>query len=185
MHNITLGMIQALIQLIFTPEAAWRNLFNDAERQHYLLPMLVYPLLFIAALSAFIPYWYGYVPISLAVKEAILTLLKYSACMLSATIAFVYLARYYFTSDTDKKRLHIFVGYTFVIWLLTLIVGNILPSRFAFVQFAPIYIIWIVYQARDFLKIPAENIFSYTVVSSVVFLGLPFIWDKIFGLILR
>lgn len=185
MHNNTTNMIRALLQIIFTPETAWRNLSNDAERQYYLLPMLVYPLLIITALSAFIPYCYNYIQLSVAVKDAILTLLKYSACLLTAYIAFIYLAKYYFTSDTDKKHLHLYVGYTFTIWFMTVILGNILPSRFAFIQFAPMYIIWVVYQARDFLKIPTENIFSYTVVSSVLFIGLPFLWDKIFGIILQ
>lgn len=178
-------MLQALIHIIFAPERAWKDLSDEPYCRAGLLPMLVYPLLLLTALSAFVPYAYGYIPFSDAVRDAVVTLLKYSACMLSAWIAFFYLARYYFRSDDDKKNIHLFVGYTFIIWLLSVLVGNLLPSRFAFVQFAPMYIIWIVFQARDFLKIPADNIFSYTVVTSVLFLGLPFLWDNIFGIILQ
>lgn len=178
-------MIGALTQLIFIPHKAWRILADDEVRRYYLLPMLVYPLLVVTALSAFVPYFYGFIELSVAVKAAILTLLKFAACLLSAWITLIYVARYYFASYCDKGSLHLFAGYTFTIWLLTTLVGNLLPAPFAFVQFAPMYIIWVVYQARDFLKIPDENIFSYTVISSVIFLGLPFLWDKIFGIILQ
>lgn len=181
----TASMIQALIQILFFPNAAWRNLAADKRRQFYILPMLVLPLLILASLSTFIPYFYQYITLSQATKEALLTLFKYSASMLSATLSFYYLARYNFSTKIEKNKLYIFVGYTFVIWFLTIIVGNLLPSKFTFVQFAPMYIIWVVYQAREYLKIPSDTTLTYTVLSSMVIIGMPSVWGIILGSIIK
>ena len=178
-------MAYRLIQLIINPDKAWENIEKNPEQEQATLLLAVYPMLLITALSAFIHYWYGYVTYADAVKEALLILLKYIACLLSALSCVILLSRYNFIPPCSKKTAHTFAGYTFTISLLSVLIGNILPSSFTFVQFIPAYIIWVVYAARHYLKVPAENNFSFTIVNSAIFLLLPFVWDKIFGLILH
>lgn len=176
-------MISALIQLIFNPYKAWQELSNDTVREQYLPLLLVYPLLIITALSTYVHYWYGYTTLAEATREALITLLKFSACIVTAFVLMIKPGRKHFTTDYSKTQAHVFVTFTYTITLLSVLINNLLPSDFAFVQFMPVYIIWIVYQGRDYLKIPQESLFSYTVITSILLLGLPFAWDSIFDTI--
>ncbi|MBQ2980135.1 MAG: hypothetical protein IJE18_08530 [Bacteroidaceae bacterium] len=178
-------MIRALIQLIITPQKAWNELSRDIVRQQYLMWLLVYPLLIFTALSAYIHHWYGYTTVAEASQEALLTLLQYGACIMTTWILLTKLGPKYFAASYSNSEAHLYSGYVYTLTMLATLIGNILPSDFAFVQFLPMYSIWIVYQARQYMKIPQENIFSYTVITSVVILGLPFVWQKIFDLILH
>lgn len=178
-QNIS-DMIRALIQLIFNPYNAWQELSSDSIRERYLPLLLVYPLLIITALSTYVHYWYGYTSFAEATREALITLLKFSACIVTAFVLMIKPGRRHYTTNYSKTQAHVFVAYTYTITLLSALINNILPSDFAFIQFMPVYIIWIVFQGRDYLKIPQENIFSYTVITSIILLGLPFAWDSIF-----
>ena len=163
-------MVRALIQLIFTPRIAWEQLSTDAAREQFLMYLLVYPMLIL---------------IEEATQEALVTLLKYAACIISMWIIMVKPCRQYYAAEYSKSQAHIFVGYTYIISMLSVIINNLLPCDFAFVQFLPVYIIWVVFQGQTYLKIPQENVFSYTVITSVLFLGLPFVWDKVFDFIIQ
>ena len=176
-------MIRALIQLIINPYKAWQELSNNIVRQQYLPLLLVYPLLIITSLSSYVHYWYGYSTLPDATQEALLTFFKYAACIVSLLVLIVKPGRKHFAGDYSKSQAHVFVGYTYTITLLSVLINNLLPSDFTFIQFMPVYITWIVYQGRKFLNIPQENMFSYTVIISVLFLGLPFVWDSIFNTI--
>ena len=178
-------MVRALIQLIFTPRIAWEQLSADAAREQFLMYLLVYPMLILTALSAYVHHWYGYTTIEKATQEALVTLLKYAACIISMWIIMVKPCRQYYAAEYSKSQAHIFVGYTYIISMLSVIINNLLPCDFAFVQFLPVYIIWVVFQGQTYLKIPQENVFSYTVITSVLFLGLPFVWDKVFDFIIQ
>ena len=178
-------MIQALVQLVINPQQAWKHIEEDDTLRHYLLPMLVYPLLILMALSEYIPYWYNFIGFDDATRNVIVTFFKYAACIISTWIILSLISRYYFMAECSKSHIHTFVGYSFTISMLSVIIGNLLPSDFTFIQFMPMYIIWVAYQGRHFMHIPQENVFSYTVITSVLFVGMPFAWDKILGLILR
>lgn len=170
-------MIQALTQIIFSPRRAWEHLSENNTLQQYMLPLMVYPLIVLTALSTYIPYLYGYITFDIATKHATLVLLKYCGCMICAWGVLILLSRIYFMSECSKHELHLFTGYTLIFTMLSVIIGNILPSSFTFVQFMPAYTIWIVYQGRDFLRIPQENVFSFTVSTSSILIVLPFAWD--------
>lgn len=176
-------MIRALIQLIINPYKAWQELSNETVRQHYLPLLLVYPLLIITALSSYVHYWYNYTTLAEATQEALFTFFKFTASIVSAFVLMVKLGRKYYGSNYNKTQAHAFVTYTYTITLLSVLINNLLPSDFTFIQFIPAYITWIVFQARDFLKIPQESVFSYTVITSVLFIGLPYAWDSIFNII--
>lgn len=178
-------MIQALIQLLFSPRQAWEHVKQDDTLRHYLLPLLVYPLLIVTALSEYVPHWYGFIDLAEATRNAVVTFFKYTACIISAWIILVVISRHYFMSRCSKRDIHTFTGYAFTVSLLSVLIGNLLPSDFAFIQFLPMYIIWIAYQGREYMQIPEENVFSYTVITSVLLVGMPFAWDTILGLILR
>lgn len=170
-------MIQALTQIIFSPRRAWEHLSESTTLQQYILPLMVYPMILLAALSAFIPHWYGFIPIDVATKQATLTLLKYCGCLILSWGLLIVLSRIYFMNECSKHELHLFAGYTLTFTLVSVIINNILPSSFSFVQFMPAYTLWIVYQGRHFLRIPEENVFSFTVTASTILLVLPFAWD--------
>ncbi len=178
-------MIGALIQLIINPRKAWQDLTNDPVRQQYLPWLHVYPLLIITALSAYVHYWYGFTDLANATQEALITLIKYTACIISAFLLMVKFGRKQFAGKYSKSQAYLFVVYTYTITLLSTLINNLLPSDFTFVQFIPVYTTWIVYQGRDFLKIPQENVFNYTVIASVMILGLPFAWNRIFDIIIH
>jgi hypothetical protein len=176
-------MISALIQLIISPEKAWKELSHGIVRQQYLPLLLVYPMLIITALSAYVHYWYGYVSLAEATQEALTTILKYAACIITIFILLVKLGRKYYAAEYSKSQAHLFAGYIYTITLLSVLINNLLPSDFAFVQFMPLYIIWVVYQGREYLNIPSESTFSYTVITSVIFMALPYAWGTIFDII--
>ncbi len=178
-------MIQAQLQLLFMPEKAWQQLSEKPSRQTFLLPLLVYPLLILAALSVFIPYNYGYTTLPEAVKESVITFIKYLACIITAWSCISALSRHYYLSPCDNKKIHNFVGYCYTIQLLTIIVLNLLPSSFSFVEFAPLYTIWIIYKGKDYLEIPDESKFNFVLSASALMLGLPFVWTFILNIILH
>ncbi len=172
-------MIQAFSQIIISPRRAWEHLSENTTLQQYLLPLVVYPTIILTALSAYIPHFYGFITIDIATKNATLALLKYCGCVITAWVLLVLLSRTYFLNECNKHELHLFAGYSFIVTFLSVILGNILPSSFSYVQFIPAYTIWIVYQGRIFLRIPSENVFSYTVTTSTILIALPFMWDQI------
>ena len=128
-------MIRALIQLIMAPHKAWQELSHDTVRQQYLSILLVYPLLIITALSAYVHYCYGYITLAEATQEALVTFLKFAACIITIFILMVKLGCKYYTADYSKSQAHLFAGYTYTITLLSVLINNLLPSDFAFVQF--------------------------------------------------
>lgn len=172
-------MIQAFTQIIISPRRAWEHLSQSTTLQQYLLPLVVYPTILLTALSAYIPYFYGFILLEAATKQATLTLLKYSGCVITAWALLVLLSRTYFMNDCNKHELHLFAGYSFIVTFLSVIIGNILPSSFSYVQFIPAYTVWIVFQGRKFLRIPSENVFSFTVTTSTILIALPFMWNQI------
>ncbi len=178
-------MIKSLFQLVFAPRRAWQELSENTFRQHFLLPLLVYPMLIVTSLSAYIQYEYGYITFTEATHNAVLTFTKYFACIISAWSLLILLARHYFYAPCSKIAIHLFVGYTYIITMLATIINNMLPSTFAFIQFAPVYSIWVVFQGKDFMQVTAENTFNFVISASALFLGLPFIWEYILNLIVK
>lgn len=178
-------MIQALINIIIRPKKAWDRLSSDSYLQHFMPMLLVLPLLLIAALTSYCHYLYGFISAGEATKEAIITLMKMCSCILCGWVIIVLLGRYYYASQCNKRELYLFTCYAYTITLLSVIAGNILPSDFAFVQFAPMYIVWLVYQGREYIKVPEENTFSYIVTTSAVLVGMPYVWAKFFNILIH
>ena len=178
-------MIRTQILLLFAPERAWRELSEKPLRERLLVPLLLYPLLLLASLSVFVQYKYGHITFPEAVKWSVLTFIKYSACIVTAWITIALLSRHYYRSASDNRRIHTFVGYTMTIALLAFTVGNLLPSAFTFVEFAPFYMIWVTYKAKEYMQIPSENTFNFVISASMLLLGLPFVWDFILNYILH
>lgn len=178
-------MIQALINIIIRPKKALDRLSCDSYLQNFMPLLLVFPLLLLAALSSYCHHLYGFISAGEATKEAIITLMKMSSCILCGWVIIVLLGRYYYASQCNKRELFLFTSYAYTITLLSIIAGNILPSDFAFIQFAPMYIVWIVYQGRKYVKIPEENTFSYIVTTSAVLVGMPYVWEKFFNILLH
>lgn len=178
-------MIRTQILLLFLPERAWKELSNHPFRERLVLPLLVYPLLLLAALSIFVQYRYGYITFQEAVKQSVLAFIKYGSCIITAWALLVFLSKHYYHAAIGNRHIHIFAGYTFTVTLLAFIVGNLLPSTFTFVEFAPFYMIWIIYKAKDYMQIPPENTFNFVISASMLLLGLPFIWEMILNYILH
>lgn len=184
-HNRKETMLRTQFLLLFMPEKAWRELSEKPLRERLVLPLLVYPLLVLAALSVFIRYSYGYIDFPDAVKQSVVAFIKYTACIVTAWVALVFLSKHYYHSVSNRRHIRTFVGCTFTITLLAFIVGNLLPSTFTFVEFAPFYMIWVTYKAKDYMQIPPENTFNFVISASMALLGLPFIWDFIINYILH
>ncbi len=178
-------MIRALINIVRKPQEAWARLTIDSYLQHFMPLLLVLPLLLLATITAYLPYLYGFIDFSEASKDAVITFMKIGSCILCGWVIIVMLGRYYYASQCNKRELYLFTCYAHTITILTAIVGNILPSDFSFVQLIPMYLIWVVYEGRHYAKIPGENVFSYTVTTSAVMIGLPYIWESFFNILLH
>ena len=69
--------------------------------------------------------------------------------------------------------------------LLAAIVSNLLPCPFSFVEFAPMYMIWVIYKGKEFLHVAEEDTLNFVVTTSALLLGLPYIWNSILHMIVN
>ena len=177
--------MRAQFLLLFAPEKAWKELSENSIKQRYLLPLLVYPLLLLAAASTYIKYEYGYISLPEATKESILTLIKFWACITTTRIVINALSHKYYQLSCDTREIHLFTGYTFTVTMLAAIVSNLLPCPFSFVEFAPMYMIWVIYKGKEFLHVAEEDTLNFVVTTSALLLGLPYIWNSILHMIVN
>ncbi len=177
--------MRAQFLLLFAPDKAWKELSENPAKQRYILPLLVYPLLLLAAASTYIKYEYGYISLPEATQESILTLIKYWACIVTTRIVINALSHKYYKLSCDASQIHIFTGYTFTVTLLVAIVGNLLPCPFSFIELAPMYMIWVIYKGKDFLNVAEEDTLNFVVTTSALLLGLPFVWNSILHMIVH
>lgn len=175
--------MRAQLLLLFNPEKAWKELSDSPAKQQYLLPLLVYPLLLLAAASSYIQYEYGYISLSEATQEAVLSLIKFWACIVTTRIVMNALSHRYYKMTCNAQQIHLFTGYTFTIALLAALVSNLLPCPFTFIEFAPMYMIWVIYKGKDYLNVEEEDTLNFVVTTSALLLGLPFVWNSILHMI--
>lgn len=178
-------MIRTQLLLLFTPGKAWKELSEHSMRQQFILALLVYPLLLLSAASVYVRYGMGLTSLPEATKAAVLSLIRNGGSIVTSAVALNLLMQHFYHLPCTGHRAHVFVGYTYTIALLGNILSNVMPSVFSFVEFIPVYMIWIVYKGVDFLQIPKEDVLNFVITASAFLLGLPFLWDTILQTILK
>ena len=128
-------------------------------------------------------YEYGYISLPEATQEAVLSLIKFWACIVTTRIVMNALSHRYYKMTCNAQQMHLFTGYTFTIALLAALVSNLLPCPFTFIEFAPMYMIWVIYKGKDYLNVEEEDTLNFVVTTSALLLGLPFVWNSILHMI--
>lgn len=169
--------------VITSPKYGW-ELINDSNIPVGKVMRSAYvPLLCILGLSCFVPMIYDRtIPFSKSLMTGIVMVSTYFI----SYFIIIYLLGCSYPEMVKTKgataRLNDYILYNLIFLVLLLILRNLLPSDFTPILFLMLYLPWMAYKGTGNLFVDKDKVNKFTVVSSVLLLGLPLLLEYILGL---
>ena len=169
--------------VITSPKYGW-ELINDSNIPVGKVMRSAYvPLLCVLALSCFVPMIYDKtIPFS---KSLMTGIVMFSTYFISYYIIVYLLGCTYpemVKTQGATARLNDYILYNLIFLVLLLILRNLLPSDFTPVLFLMLYLPWMAYKGTGNLFVDKDKVNRFTIVSSVLLLGLPVLLEYILSL---
>lgn len=141
------------------------------------------PLLFVLALSCFVPMIYDKtIPFSTSLMTGIV---MFSTYFISYYMIVYLLGGAYpelVKTQGSSARLNDYILYNLIFLVLLMILRNLLPSDFTPVLFLMLYLPWMAYRGTGNLFVHKDKVNRFVVISSVLLLGLPLALEALLGL---
>ena len=159
-----LAFLKNILQLILNPKNGWEELSYEAPDPDVLCAKGMYPLMGLAALSAFVQGCYAMTfDLGALLQLAVAQFVSLMATFFIAVALFdTYISRFS-REDVSSSKMRIVA--LFVVSMLSIIqiIENLVPVALTIVQFLPAFAAIILWQARAYLKIDMEKEGGYIV----------------------
>ena len=149
------NIVSSLFALVAAPGKAWQSISSKEESQATFLNGYLYPIMGITALSVFVNLLNDQFTLEKALKLM--------------------------TIDREKnpKQVQLFVGYTLSVYMLITIFLNLFMGMFSFLRFAPLYIIYVIWEgSKYYMDINENKRLIFVVLSSLILIFSPDIIER-------
>lgn len=169
--------------VITSPRYGWEVINESNIPTGKVLHNAYLPLLFLLALSCFVPMLYDK---TITFSTSLMTgIVMFSTYFISYYIIIYLLGGFYpelVKTEGATARLNDYTLYNLIFLVLLIILRNLLPSDFTPILFLMAYLPWMAYRGTDHLFVKKNKVARFVVISSVLLLGLPLLLKAILGL---
>lgn len=181
-----LYFLKNILQLILAPHKAWGDIAEDNRQPSWLQERGLYPLMAVMAITAFVHWFYGSEPFSVAKA------LESALCQFISLFAGVMVGRAVFegvlpslsSQQVPLARTATVPIYCIGVLALFQIVTNLCPIWLTLFWFLPALIIIIAWQARGYLNIAGDKVLAYIFTATATLVVLPLLCMFLFSLLL-
>lgn len=173
------NIVSNLFALVVAPGKAWQNISSKKEESAAFLNGYLYPIMGITALSAFVNLFSDQFTLENALKLMTIDFVKFFVGFYIASFLIDELLQKFFERKKNSKQVQQFVGYTLSVYMLITIFINLFMGMFSFLRFAPLYIIYIIWEGSKYYMCISENKhLLFVVLSSLVLIFSPDIIER-------
>lgn len=173
---------QNIFCVITSPKYGWEVINESNIPEGKVMRTAYVPLLCVLGLSCFVPMIYDKtIPFAKSLMTGIVVVSTY---FISYFIIIYLLGCSYpemVRTKAATARLKDYILYNLIFLMLLLILRNLLPSDFTPVLFLMLYLPWMAYKGTGNLFVNKDKVNRFTIVSSVLLLGLPLLLEFIMG----
>ena len=169
--------------MVTSPKFGWEEIEQSNIPVGKVLRTVYVPLLFVLAISCFVPRLYdSTVTVYSSFMEGVV--LFWSFFIAYFIIIYIIGCSYQELVKTEggSARLNDYILYNLIFLVMLMILRHLLPTDFTPVLFLLLYLPWMAYKGVDHLYIKREKAVRFVIISSVLVLGVPFVLQLIFGL---
>lgn len=193
---MTFNYLRNLLQLIIFPASGWDDIERDNKlhveglaeymRRTFIAGLL--PLIAVASLAALLGAAYHHsTTLAFATTTAIVTFVKYFVSYYIASFALqMLLPKWTETTATagtsprkGSDQASMLTAYSLGYLVLVTLLRNVLPVDLALLMFLPIYVILILWKAREVLDIAESKSGIYLTCTSLIILVVPYLIERL------
>jgi len=173
-YQYMLKFLTELLQLILSPREGWEDLAKDNPDPERLLRTSYYPLLVVAAATAFLELVYdATASLSAVIIRSVAIFGAYFVAVYLAKLIFdVYLARLT-TGETDMCRAFTLIIASLGMMVLFRIVANCLPWHLIVLDFLPLYVVLVLSKAYAYLGVAKREEIRFLGIASGALVAVP------------
>ncbi len=173
------NIVSNLFALVVAPGKAWQNISSKEENFTAFLNGYLYPIMGITALSVFANLFSEHFTLEKALKLMTIDFVKFFVGFYIASFLIDEFLQKFFEREKDSKQVEKFVGYSLSVYMLITIFINLFMGTFPFLRFAPLYIIYIVWEgSKYYMNINENKRLLFVVLSSLILIFSPDIIER-------
>ena len=146
------NIVSSLFALVAAPGKAWQSISSKEESQATFLNGYLYPIMGITALSVFVNLFNDQFTLEKALKLMTIDFVKFFVGFYIASFLIDELLQKFFDREKNPKQVQLFVGYTLSVYMLITIFLNLFMGMFSFLRFAPLYIIYVIWEGSKYFS---------------------------------
>jgi len=170
----SMSIFKNIMYVILHPRVGWEEINQSRIPTGKVLTSAYIPLLFVLALSCFVPMLYD--PTT-TVKESLMNgIVSFFSYLLTYYITSYLLGGFYpelVKTSGSTARLNDFIVYNLILLVLLNIIRNLLPSDFTPALFLMLYVPWVAYRGMDHLGVRKEKVLKFVVIASALIMLTP------------
>ena len=162
------NIVSSLFALVAAPGKAWQSISSKEESQATFLNGYLYPIMGITALSVFVNLLNDQFTLEKALKLMTIDFVKFFVGFYIASFLIDELLQKFFDREKNPKQVQLFVGYTLSVYMLITIL-----------RFAPLYIIYVIWEgSKYYMDINENKRLIFVVLSSLILIFSPDIIER-------
>lgn len=153
-----LSFLKDILQLLLNPRHGWEEISVQAQEPEILAARGMYPLMGLAALSAFVQgaYWRGF-DLGAVLQLAIAQFVSLMAAYFISVALFDTFASRFSKSEVSANKSRTVSLYIISLLCIIQIIENLVPVALTIVQFLPAFAAIVLWKATSYLKINPEK----------------------------
>ncbi|WP_455496601.1 YIP1 family protein [Coprobacter sp.] len=173
------SIISNLFALVAAPGKAWQDISSKKESSTTFLNGYLYPIMGLTALSVFANLFSDQFTLERALKLMTINFVKFFVGFYIASFLIDELLQKFFEREKNPKQVQLFAGYTLSVYMLITIFLNLLIGMFSFLRFAPLYIIYVIWEgSKYYMDINENKRLLFVVLASLILLFSPDIIER-------
>lgn len=174
------NILSRIFFLIVAPGKTWAEIKEKDESTDHFLNNFLYPVMGVTALSVFGGFFGSDFTLEKGIKLGTICFVKYFVGFYLCAFLIEEMSLRIFEMPKNIKKSRIFSGYLLSISMVITFAMNLLPNNFSFLAFAPLYIVYVVWEGiKNYFEVPETKKMLSTIFISIVVLLSPMIIERI------
>lgn len=151
--------LKQMVQLILAPRRGWEDIDSHPATGGDYFRRGLLPLMVVAGMSVFFKMFYQFHPsFGMILIGAVITFMQYYLTFYVGQVLLVTcLPHISVESRIDEQKIASFVDFSLGLMCVIGIFTNFFPLRFTLMEFLPIFVVIVMFNAREFLNIRADR----------------------------
>ncbi len=179
---LVMDLFKKILLIIVSPTIGWEKINKLSIPPKILQSSVFFPTLAVLSLSVFVRLFYDD---SLTLAHTLVnSIIAFASYFFAVYICSIAINFYSPSSDQNSKdRLDNLIVFALEYLVILQIIGNLLPSNFAVLDFMSLYVAFIVYRGLEYINY-TEKPLVFVSISTALLIFVPIVLTKIMGVIL-